>query len=159
KQAEAELRRVLVSVSDCLWSANLDNAGHWEYRYLSPVIEKLTGRPVDFFRDNLERWRDTVHPEDRPRWEQALVRLRAGQPRQEEYRIVRADGTIRWVRDNVLVSRDASNGPALRLDGVLTDITERRQVEERFRLIVDGAHEAFVGMDARGIIVDWNPQA
>jgi PAS domain S-box-containing protein len=40
-----------------------------------------------------------------------------------------------------------------------TDITERRQAEERFRLIVDNAHEAFIGMDAAGKVVEWNRQA
>jgi two-component system, sensor histidine kinase and response regulator len=159
KQAEAELRRVLVSVSDCLWSASLDSAGKWAYRYLSPVIEKLTGRSSGSLLESLEYWRDMVHPMDRPRWEQALALLRAGQSRQEEYRIIRADGEVRWVRDSVLVSRDAANGQALRLDGVLTDVTERRQAEERFRLILDSAHEAYVGMDANGAIIDWNNQA
>src|SRR5262249_35254839 len=38
---EAELRRVLSSVSDCIWSADIDAGGHWTYRYLSPVIEKI----------------------------------------------------------------------------------------------------------------------
>ena len=157
QQAEGELRRVLASVSDCLWSASIDGAGRWEYRYLSPVIEKLTGRPPDFFLAGPQCWALLVHEEDRPRWRQALGRLRAGQPSQEEYRIVRADGAVRWVRDSVLVSRDApaplplprspggrGKGGA-RLDGVLTDVTERRLAqedcagEERFRLILDSA--------------------
>ncbi len=42
---------------------------------------------------------------------------------------------------------------------MLTDVTERRLVEQRFRLILDSAHEAFVGMDAAGVIIDWNQQA
>ena len=63
------------------------------------------------------------------------------------------------MRDSVLVNRDPSGGRPFRLDGVLTDVTERRQTEERFRLILDGAHEAFVGMDAAGRIIDWNHQA
>ena len=158
KQAETELRRVLASVSDCLWSASLDSGGRWEYRYLSPVIERLTGRPPSFFLTGHEHWRVMLHPEDRARWQQAQGRLRAGKPCQDEYRIVRPDGEIRWVRDSVLVSLDAE-GRTLRFDGVLTDVTERRQAEERLRLILDSAHEAFIGMDAAGTIIDWNNQA
>ncbi len=157
QEAEGELRRVLASVSDCLWSARLDGAGRWEYRYLSPVVERITGRSPAFFLAGPERWAELIHPEDRPRWAQALARLRAGQPGQEEYRIVRPDGAVRWVRDSVLVSRPPSS--FLRLDGVLTDVTEARQAGERFRRILDGAHEAFVGMDAAGVIIDWNQQA
>ena len=166
QQAEGELRRVLTSVSDCLWSAGIDASGRWEYHFVSPVIEKLAGRPPEYFLAGPQRWATLVHAEDRPRWRQAVVRLRAGQPSQEEYRILRPDGAVRWVRDSVLVSRDGTNGGATRLDGVLTDVTERRQAqeglragEERFRLILDGAHEAFVGMDAAGKIIDWNHQA
>src|SRR5262249_60601159 len=49
KKVEAELRRVLASVSDCLWSAEIDAEGKWTYRYFSPVVEKIAGRPASFF--------------------------------------------------------------------------------------------------------------
>src|SRR5262249_4623690 len=76
-------------------------------------------------------WGGVAPPEDRPRCEKALVRLRAGQANQEEYRVVWPDGTARWVRDSVLPSRPAGAADAaLRLDGVLTDITDRKRVEE-----------------------------
>ena len=45
QRIEAELRRVLASVSDCLWSAEWTAEGKWIFRYLSPVVETLTGRP------------------------------------------------------------------------------------------------------------------
>ncbi len=71
QEAEGELRRVLASVSDCLWSARLDGAGRWEYRYLSPVVERITGRSPAFFLAGPDCWADLVHPEDRPRWRSA----------------------------------------------------------------------------------------
>jgi two-component system sensor histidine kinase/response regulator len=126
KQTEAELRRVLTAVSDCLWSARQEGGGRWHYRFISPVVEKITGRPPEYFR-GLDRWGDIVHRDDVQRWSQALDRLRAGEPTQEEYRVVRPDGSVRWVRDSVQVSRpaDAAEGRVLHFDGVLTDITER----------------------------------
>jgi PAS domain S-box-containing protein len=140
EQAEAELRRVLSSVPDCLWSAEIDAAGRWTYRTISPVVEWLTGRPPPFFRAGVDCWRDIVHPEDRPRWEAALARLHAGRPSQEEYRIVRADGTVRWLNDTVAVTPGPGDG-SFRLDGVLSDITARRQAEEErdrfFTLSID----------------------
>src|SRR5262245_23233006 len=42
RKVEAELRRVLASISDCIWSAESDPQGHWKYRYLSPVVQKIT---------------------------------------------------------------------------------------------------------------------
>ncbi|MBY0523871.1 MAG: PAS domain S-box protein [Gemmataceae bacterium] len=133
KQMEAELRRVMGAVSDCLWSAEVDASGLWTFRFVAPVIEKITGRTPDFFRTGLESWRRVVHAEDRSRWEKALMQLRGGGSKtsQEEYRIVRPDGAIRWVRDSVIAS--AAEDQALRLDGVLTDITEARQAAEALR--------------------------
>jgi PAS domain S-box-containing protein len=140
EQAEAELRCVLSSVPDCLWSAEVDAAGAWGYRTISPVVERLTGRPPEFFRPGVEAWQSIVHPEDRPRWREALARLRAGRPSQEEYRILRADGTVRWINDSVSVT-PGRGGDSLRLDGVLTDVTARRQAEEErdrfFTLSID----------------------
>ncbi len=129
KAKEAELRRVLASVSDCLWSAEIDAAGRWSYRFVSPVVSRITGRPPEtFLRGGSEAWREVVHPEDRPRWDAALARLRAGRPSQEEYRVVLPDGLLRWVRDSVTPT--ASERGALRLDGVVTDLTERKVAEE-----------------------------
>ena len=68
QQMDGELRRVLASVSDCLWSAEIDGRGKWTYQYISPVIEKLTGEPADFFQGSVDRWASVIHPEDRPRW-------------------------------------------------------------------------------------------
>src|SRR5437588_679780 len=73
--AEAELRRVLSSVSDCLWSAEVDADGRWSYRYCSPVVARVTGRPAEYFLQGPSRWKEVVHPDDRPRWERWLARL------------------------------------------------------------------------------------
>jgi two-component system, NtrC family, sensor kinase len=132
QEAERELRRVLASIPDCLWSAEAEPSGRWAYRYFSPVVARLTGRPAESFLGEPGRWAEVVHPEDRPRWRAALARLSAGRPGQEEYRVVRSDGEARWVRESVLVS--PGEGGALRLDGVLTDVTEARlAAEERDR--------------------------
>ena len=93
-------------MSDCLWSAEIDAAGRWTYRFMSPVVSRITGRPPEtFLRGGSAAWRDVVHPEDQPRWDAALARLRAGQPSQEEYRVVLPDGLFRWVRDSVTPTR------------------------------------------------------
>ncbi len=133
EEAERELRRVLASIPDCLWSAAIDRYGYWTYRYFSPVVARLTGRPAESFLGEPGRWREIIHPEDRQRWEAALSQLHAGGAGQEEYRIVRPDGAARWVRESVLVSPGEDG--SLRLDGVLTDVTEARlAAEERDRL-------------------------
>jgi PAS domain S-box-containing protein len=149
RQMEAELRQVMASVSDCLWSAHIDSAGKWTYRYFSPVVEKMTGKPADFFLAGVQRFWSMVHPEDWPRWEKARQRLQAGEPIQDEYRVVWDNGTERWLRESVLVKREADG--TLRLDGVLADITEKRQADENTRRLLQeqAARQAAEKSEAR----------
>ena len=129
-QTQAELQRVLASVSDYLWSGEFDPDGKFSYHYYSPAVERITGRPPEFYLASPERWLSTIHPEDRPRLAAALGRLQMGHStrEEEEYRFMLLDGTIRWVRDSVTVSQSA-NGRR-HLNGVVSDITARRQTEE-----------------------------
>ena len=86
---------------------------------------------------------EAVHPEDRERASQAHQRLERGETTAEEYRIVRPDGTIRWIWDRGFPIRDES-GRVVRIAGIAEDITERKRVEqalreseERFRTMAD----------------------
>src|SRR5262249_23073577 len=76
KKIEAEMRRVLSSVSDCLWSAEIDAAGRWTYRYISPVVARIACRQPAHFLPGPERWLDAVHPEDRARIDKVYRRLK-----------------------------------------------------------------------------------
>jgi PAS domain S-box-containing protein len=129
QRVEEELRRVLASVSDCLWSAEETPDGLWTYRYVSPVVQTLTGRAASELLGPAQCWETIIHPEDRSRWRRAAQQLHAGQPTQEEYRVVWPDGQVRWLRESVRVTR-RTDGQPLRLDGVLTDITDRINAEE-----------------------------
>jgi PAS domain S-box-containing protein len=126
---EAELRRVLASVADCLWSGECDDKGHWVYRYFSPVIETLTGRLPAYFLGTPEHYQGIIHPEDLRLWLEAGRRVRRGEAGVQEYRVLHPDGQVRWLRESIRVTRKGSAG-AWHLHGVLSDITERKQAEE-----------------------------
>src|SRR5581483_4427934 len=92
------------------------------------VVERITGRPAEFFLAGLAGWERVVHAEDLPRWHKAIADLKVGRPTRAEYRVVLPDGTCRWVRDSVTVS----HGPAgHRADGVLTEITDWKQASDK----------------------------
>jgi PAS domain S-box-containing protein len=155
-RAEAELRRVLASVSDCLWSAEWPTEGKWSYRFLSPVVETLTGRPPAHFLPGLDRWREIVHPDDLDVWQAALKRMRSARDSQAEYRIRLPGGGLRWLRESVRAAHKA-DGQAVLLDGVVTDVTERRKAEEgllherqMLRTLMDNLPEAIYYKDAAG---------
>lgn len=130
QKTDAELRRVMSSVSDCLWSAEINAEGQWIYRFVSPVVETITGRKPDFYiKGGIGQWMTTVHPDDRSRMANVRDQLRHGQAIQDEYRVVRPDGSFRWVRTNVAATT-LPEGRGYRLDGILSDITDRKLYEQ-----------------------------
>jgi PAS domain S-box-containing protein len=153
---EAELRRVMASVSDCLWSGECAGANLWVYRYFSPVVENLTGRPPQSFLGGQQQWEAIVHPDDLPRWRKAVERLGAGHNSQQEYRVIWPDGRIRWLHESVRATR-MTEGKSWRLDGVLSDITERKEAEAQLvherrllRSLMDNLPDAIFVTDAAG---------
>lgn len=133
EQREAELRQIFNSISDFLWSAEVSASGVWKLRYISPVVEKLTGRPPEFFLNSPEAWLSILHPEDHPRMLARLSQLRQGETAhaEDEYRIRLPDGNVRWLRDSVSVERQKDG--RLLIHGVVSDVTERRQILEQLR--------------------------
>jgi PAS domain S-box-containing protein len=153
---ESELRRVMASVTDCLWSGECAGANLWVYRYFSPVVENLTGRPPQSFLGGRQHWEAIIHPEDLPRWRRGAQRLAAGQNSHEEYRVIWPDGRIRWLRESVRTTK-TPDGKSWRLDGILSDITERKEAEcqlvhERrlLRSLMDNLPDAIFVTDADG---------
>lgn len=129
KQIEEELRQIMSSISDYLWSAEINEKGQFTYHYYSPVVEKITGRPPEFYVKGPEHWLNTIHSEDRDRLGNVFKKITTGQldHTEEEYRIILPDGEIRWVRDSVLAKKTGNK--IIRLHGVVSDITERKQAE------------------------------
>jgi PAS domain S-box-containing protein/diguanylate cyclase (GGDEF)-like protein len=113
-------------------------------------------------------WLDLLHPDDRERFRAtAIEAARAGTRMDVEYRLRRADGgwsRVRQVIEPLQSQADAEGGA--RWFSTLQDVTEHRLAEEalhasqeRARLIIESALDAFVAMDAKGVVVDWNKQS
>ena len=128
-----ELQRLMESVSDYLWSAEVAADGSYSYRYYSPVVERITGWPREVLLESRERWLGLLHPLDRAWVDELFRRLISGviERVDVEYRIVRLDGTVRWVRDSAHGTR-VEDGRIL-LYGVVGDITERKLGAEALR--------------------------
>ncbi|HEY9640703.1 MAG TPA: PAS domain-containing protein, partial [Coleofasciculaceae cyanobacterium] len=135
-----ELQRIALSAASMgSWDWNI-RTGEEQW---SKEVEQIFGLTSGSFGGTYEDFFQYVHPHDRKQVLQAQQRaLRQGTDYLPEYRIIRPDGSMRWVTVRGKVLHDAE-GKAIRLSGVMMDITERKQAEaairereERFRSLL-----------------------
>jgi two-component system, cell cycle sensor histidine kinase and response regulator CckA len=128
---EERFRLITDAISDVFW---ISERAAKRILYVSPAYERIWGRSIAELYANPHAFRDTLHPADRER------AIDDSKPFETEYRIVRPDGEVRWIRDRgAPVFRD---GVVEYHVGIATDITETKRVTtehaelvERLRLI------------------------
>ncbi|HUK54678.1 MAG TPA: PAS domain S-box protein [Candidatus Binatia bacterium] len=163
-QAESNLRtseerflQIAESIKEVFWLAD---AQCDVVLYVNPSFEWVWGRPCAELYANPRLWLEVIHPEDQARVVAALERLAQGEPYNLEYRILRADGTERWINDRGYPRFDSS-GRVFRTCGVATDVTESRQAGERLRKLsraVEQSSAAILITDLQGRIEYTNPK-
>lgn len=109
--------------------------------FINPAYERITGRSCESLAADPRSWYVLIHPEDRDRVIRAYEQAAGGVPFLEEYRIVRDDGTIRWMRHRSLPIR-VETGETTRLICVIEDITESRRLEEDRRVLEERRRHA-----------------
>jgi PAS domain S-box-containing protein len=108
---------------------------------------------------DFDRFRSVLHPEDRESVLKAVENsLRTGAEYEAEYRVLLPDGQMRWIAGRGRVEFNKDGQPA-RMRGAALDITQRKQAEEQFRLVVEAAPNAMIMVNAEGRITLVNTQA
>jgi PAS domain S-box-containing protein len=132
--------------------------GTWEYTLgtgtvkWSSGLEAIHGCAPGSFPGTFEAFQSEIYPADRTMVLEAISQaIEQGRDHQIEYRIVRSDGRVRWVEGRGQLFRTADGRPD-RMKGVCTDITDRKNAEEKFRLAVQAAPAAMIMVDRRGTI-------
>ncbi|WP_101297119.1 PAS domain S-box protein [Halegenticoccus soli] len=130
RESEARLRQIAENINSAIWMADADMS---EILYINPAYEAITGRSRDSVYDNLLNHLDAVHPQDQQRVTEAMKQApqasqnETGARRfQEKYRIIRPDGSIRWVNSFAFPLRN-DDGDIYRFVGVIDDITEVKE--------------------------------
>ncbi|UBF26771.1 PAS domain S-box protein [Kovacikia minuta CCNUW1] len=124
RASEEKFRQITENIQQVFWMRNpLQN----QVIYVSPAYEQIWGYPCTSVYDDSFAWSEIIHPEDRDRV-MTLIKNRHSEFDQE-YRICRADGTLRWIRDRAFPIRDETGKIGL-ITGIAEDITDRKQLEE-----------------------------
>jgi PAS domain S-box-containing protein len=139
RESEEKLALAAESAGAGLWSLNLARGSYW----VTPRTRELLGLPENESL-TLDRFLGLVHSDDRDSIRRAIREVvSSGEEGQAEFRIVRPDGTVRWLASRGRARLNAPNGPE-RLMGVSVDITERKRLEEVTRNLtgrIIAAHE------------------
>ncbi|MBX3735432.1 MAG: PAS domain S-box protein [Candidatus Didemnitutus sp.] len=148
KQSEELFRQMAENIDAVFWMASAANN---ELIYVSPGYEIVWGRTREALYANPREWLEAIVPEDAERVTTAVARQASGGYR-EEFRIVRPDGSERWILDRAYPITDP-NGKVIRIVGVARDVTEQKSLEERF---LRAQRMEAVGTLASGVAHDLN---
>jgi PAS domain S-box-containing protein len=131
RNSEDRLQALITNVPGAIYRCA--NDADWTMKLISDEIVRISGYPVsDFINSKVRSYTSVIHPDDREQVDRGVQHgVQQGQVFSLEYRIIRADGTLAWVLERGQQIRD-SNG-RIWLDGVIFDITDRREAEEGLR--------------------------
>ncbi len=159
-ESEQRFRQLAEAIQEVFWMSNPDSS---QILYVSPAYETIWGRSCKaLYRSPLE-WLNAIHFQDQKRvWDALRHKLLTGQY-DEQYRIVRPDGTVRWISDRAFPIRN-EKGEVYRIAGVAQDITEqelakqaRLKSEAEFRVTFENAAISVALVDMLGHSIKSNP--
>jgi diguanylate cyclase (GGDEF)-like protein/PAS domain S-box-containing protein len=126
RERERIFSSLLGSVNAVLWAFD------WEAQkviYVSPAYEKVFGRSAARLLADYGEWHNCIYPDDLEYAVQSFAEvLEKGAIEAREYRILRADGQLRWISDKCFVSQGEAGQPTI-VVGIADDITEQKQLE------------------------------
>jgi PAS domain S-box-containing protein len=160
RESEEKFRQLADNVTEVFW---INSPDMQRMHYVSPAYEQIWGRSVDSLYANPNQWGEAILPEERERVYATFSRLAVDEPRvSAEFRIVRPDGTTRWILSRGFQVRDAA-GKVVRITGIASDITERKQAEvglkeseRRFREMLENVELIAVTLDKNGTVTFCN---
>ncbi|MGH8247344.1 MAG: EAL domain-containing protein, partial [Gammaproteobacteria bacterium] len=156
RESEERFRQLAENIRDVFWMNAVDTR---RSLYISPAYEHVWGRSLERVEGVHSHWMQSIHPEDREKVLDAAEELMAGKGAFDvEYRIVRPDGSTRWIHDRGFPVRDAQ-GRIYRTTGIAEDITERKLAEQkiarlsRIQSVLGGINSAIVRIRDRQLLL------
>jgi PAS domain S-box-containing protein len=149
---EVLLTTLINSANHLVWCTSLDGR---QLLYANPVAARIYGRPMVELVLNPDYWIEAIHPDDRGNVLRNLSELPQRERVEQEYRIVRPDGTTIWLHDRISVVHDAQGRPIC-VGGIGTDISAIRESEARYSSLVESLPLHVIRKDLEGKVVFGN---
>jgi PAS domain S-box-containing protein len=155
-RSEERYRHITTQVTDYMYTVRL-SGGHWNETTHGPGCAVVTGYSEEEYQADPHLWLKMVDERDRAAVMDQVRRVLTGEPSPPlEHRITRKDGVMRWVK-NTPVLHFKPDGSLASYDGLVQDITERREAEnalrrseEQYRVLVENLNDVVFAVDARG---------
>ena len=127
--SDARFKSLVENIPGVVYTCALDE--HWTMEYISPMIEKLSGYPVDDFVQNKTRsYASIIHPDDSEKVDNVVIHaVESKQSYKIDYRIIDKNKRIHWVYEEGRAFY-SENGEPLWLDGIIFDISYRKLNEQ-----------------------------
>ena len=162
-------REGALKISEERWKFAIEGAGDglWDWNipggktYYSPRYKTMLGYAEDEIGDTADEWSKRIHPDDAPGVFAALQPYMDGKPGAAavEFRMLCKNGNWQWTLGRGMVMERDAGGKALRMIGTNSDISARKQVEDRLQLaasVFTHAREGIIITSAQGDIIDVN---
>ncbi|MDB6005116.1 MAG: Histidine kinase [Prosthecobacter sp.] len=158
RESEERFRQIAETIQEVFW---ITDAARQQMLYISPAYERIWGRSCASLQTTPQKWFTAIHPDDRERVLLAVNTQQSDGTYDEEYRIIRPDGSLRWIRDRAFPVRNA-RGETYRVVGVAQDITESKRSRDQLReqaSLLDKARDAIMVRHLEHGITYWNRSA
>jgi PAS domain S-box-containing protein len=132
------LRQITENIVQVIWLQDIDTN---QILYISPTFETVWGQSTQQMMDDPSTLIESVHPEDRVQVMVSKPRINH-KPISQTFRIVRPDGSIRWIFNRSFIIDDSKGKPYCHFH-IAEDITNQKQVEQTLRKTLDRSREQF----------------
>jgi two-component system, cell cycle sensor histidine kinase and response regulator CckA len=162
RETEAKYHALIEHIPAITYVAALDDAS--STLYVSPQVEPILGfKQAEWMADS-RRWLKQLHPRDLGQVLADVLRSHADDaPFSSEFRMLTRDGRVVWFRDEAVIVRNGAGEP-LFLQGIMIDITQRKQAEEalreseeHYRLIAENTGDLISWLSREGLTIYASP--
>lgn len=157
KESEQRFKTVISNIPGITYRCIADK--EWTMHFISDEVERMAGYPAaDFIFNKKRTYASIIHPDDLEKTYSIMNQLNGRETFHLEYRLINADGSLRWVEERGIGIYDAE-GNLQCLDGVIMDVTERKKATEKFQAIFEQTSDAILLADDEGKYIDFNKAA